>query len=872
MKHTLLLLFFFLFLSDGAGSDLSDSLMAGRDEIKKYLHVPSPEWQDQVIYFIITDLFYDGDTSNNDHGDGEYLAGGEFHFNGGDLKGITEKIGYIKELGATGIWITPPVANQWWNPERTLTGRHGYWASNQMEVDRHFGTLDDYRRLSASLHKNGMYLIQDVVVNHMGDFFTYDGIYDPDDVTRNFRIREVEQPTQYPFYHNDAGNRKDLEMGIYHFTPSISDYTDTSKRRIYQFADLDDLNTSNQLVRDVLKSSFNFWIGQAGVDGFRYDTPIYVEHDFWHDFIHSTDSSAPGVVTYAGTLGKEHFLNYGETALTAEPFRDTITYEVASYLGTEERPEMNSVMNYPLFGTIQRVFAEMQPTNLLTYRLKSNQRIFPHPEYLINLIDDHNGERFLTRGSHESFRQALLFLLTIPGIPVIYYGTEQDFQQGYRQAMFKGGLGSPDRDHFDTESESFRFLQKLINLRKQQKVLTRGKLEILSDSPEGPGVFSYIMRFEKEFAIILFNTSGSRMLAEGIDAGLEPGTVLWPTLSLSSQSDSITVDGQGKLNTFLAPKEGMVLFSKDKTKSSCPGADRYIRIDPLPGYPLVRESVQVRGTSGGVKTLQLLVDGDYRNRVGVRTGEDGTWQAEVPLHYLKNGSHRILACSQHAGSQLLTVSNTCAFELQMEARLHAGTDDPPGDDHGPSGRYQYPAYPSFNKQMDIRSVKALTIGTNLRIELEMAEVTRLWLPPNGFDHVLFNIYIDLPAKTGVRALPLQNALFPGKGSWDYQISASGYTNTMYSSEGATEAHAGAKVGPVPEIYSEEKTITFDISAKSLGYPASLDGCSIYITTWGGTPVSLRPLETQARDWIFGGGTTNDPKIMDDTALITIKLE
>ena len=76
-------------------------------------------------------------------------------------------------LGATALWITPPVANQWWDGSARFSGYHGYWAEHFAEVDPHLGTLDDYRDLSDALHRAGLYLVQDIVVNHTGNFFRH---------------------------------------------------------------------------------------------------------------------------------------------------------------------------------------------------------------------------------------------------------------------------------------------------------------------------------------------------------------------------------------------------------------------------------------------------------------------------------------------------------------------------------------------------------------------------------------------------------------------------------------------------------------------------------------------------------------------------
>ena len=127
------------------------------------LHVPSPDWRDQIIYFLMTDRFEDGNPQNNDQGAGEFDPKQSARYSGGDLAGVQKRLDYIQGLGATSVWITPPVANQWWNG--TYGGYHGYWASDFKRVDAHVGNLKDYQKLSDALHRRGMYLIQDIVLN-----------------------------------------------------------------------------------------------------------------------------------------------------------------------------------------------------------------------------------------------------------------------------------------------------------------------------------------------------------------------------------------------------------------------------------------------------------------------------------------------------------------------------------------------------------------------------------------------------------------------------------------------------------------------------------------------------------------------------------
>ena len=173
------------------------------------LHVPSPDWRDQVIYFLMTDRFDDGDPRNNDQGAGEFdrRRSGALQrrrFAPAWSAGSTTSAAWARPR----VWLTPPVLNRWWDPVADHGGYHGYWASDFMRVDPHLGTLADYQRLSRKLHGAGMYLVQDIVLNHTGNWFDYEGGWDPSDPAAHFRLiadgRGASAPTQWPFSQNDA--------------------------------------------------------------------------------------------------------------------------------------------------------------------------------------------------------------------------------------------------------------------------------------------------------------------------------------------------------------------------------------------------------------------------------------------------------------------------------------------------------------------------------------------------------------------------------------------------------------------------------------------------------------------------------------------
>jgi glycosidase len=165
------------------------------------------------------------------------------------------------------------------------------------------------------------------------------------------------------------------------------------------------------------------------VDGFRIDTAIYVEHEFWQDFIHNSESEFAGVNVVAQSTGRENFLTFGEAWVGSGAFNMNGEQVIPTDLGTPEEPEMASMLNFPLQSEITRIFAEGQKTSAMTYRLEGAQRKYPNPNLLPIFRDNHDMPRFLNKSSQDGLKQALVFLTerqkAYPGSPTT--GTEQGF-------------------------------------------------------------------------------------------------------------------------------------------------------------------------------------------------------------------------------------------------------------------------------------------------------------------------------------------------------------------------------------------------------------------------------------------------------------
>ena len=865
------------------------------------LHVPSPDWRDQVIYMLMIDRFDDGDPANNDQGYGEYDPAQAGHFSGGDFQGVIDRLDYLRSLGATAVWITPPVYNQWWSTPYQATGWHGYWPVHFQEIDPHFGTLDDYKRLSHEMHCRGMYLIQDIVANHVGNFFAYDGEYDPEDTARNFYLLEPDShqpaPVQYPFNMIDRRNPEHFAADIYHWTPSIQNFTDPYQEHYYSLGHVSDVNTENPEVIAKFKEIYKYWIDEVGVDAFRMDTVVLVPFQFWNRFLHDDD----GIYAHARERGKEHFLTFGEVTAASDPYDDAGERKVAAYQQTDGLPGPNSMLGYPLYHEINRALARGTETAALAYRLERFMALYPDPFVIPNFIDNHDTARFLAAGHPAAFRQALALLFTIPGIPILYQGTEQGLPES-RMAMFAGGHRNAEGS-FDQDSEYFRYVRRLTSLRAEHPVLTRGDLEVLASESSGPGVLAFRREYRGDSAVVLMNTADHSAFAHRLDVGAAPfqrldvlfaerasgpaaepatepasGSAAEPASGSASGSateptpestaEPAITDAEGRLSLRLPPRAVIVLRTVGQSVSSdAAPADLDIAVESsgIEGG-VFSEDFELAGTvSRGNAPLQLILNGNFDRVIEFAADDRGDWRINVPVRDLGEASHFLQVYSAETDRLSERIDYTSRVN---EAVLTAEMEDDPDDAYGPTGQYVSPQHSESGRQREIESVSARTAGRNLELSVTMAEITTPWLPPYGFDNVLLTLFFDLPNREGATDLPLLDATAPESMDWDLAHFARGWDSYTYLSSGSDANRQGDKLGVSPRITTdqESRTITLFYEGAALGVD-DWTGSRIYVTTWESTAegayIDIRP---EPSDWYFGGGEPGDPKIMDDVLL------
>lgn len=833
------------------------------------LHVASPDWRDQVIYFVFTDRFSNGDPSNDDQGRGEHDPADFRRYSGGDLQGIIDRLDYLQGLGVTAVWITPPVAAQWWDPRAQFGGFHGYWARDLSAVDEHQGTLDLYKDLSHALHQRGMYLIQDIVPNHLGNFFSWDGAYDPANPATNFVVNQESVPVNKPaapFDQNDARDPAQRAAALYHFTPQIVDFTDPLQEKTWAISDLDDLNTENPVVIDALKVAYGKWIKEVGVDGVRIDTVKFVAPEFWPKFLHD-QGAVPGLEAVAKATGRDDLLTFGEVFETSQPYGDQGEQKIRAYLGTEGAPSLDAGLAFPLYDTLKRVLGEGRPTHELGDRLEKmiDPALVPRPYVTPTFLDNHDVQRFLSVASPEALHQGLTLLFTLPGIPVIYQGTEQGFTEP-RASMFAGGWGSGGSDHFDATAATYQEIKALAALRAAQPALRRGTLRVVRSSPDA-GVLAFLREEGEARFLVILNTAPVKVLVGELDVDVDPGVVLEPAFGAEAEW---VADDRGLLLTELEPKSVAVYRITERTRPTTPKTIQILVDTPLDGQTFTGP-IAIRGRAAGLRNLSMVFDDRLAMTIRVPVATDGTFSTTVALDRYEYGvsDHTITFYSRND----TVVSARSVFTVD---RVFDGQTIPVpdvlGDDQGPNGQYRYPTDATFSHQMDIESLTVLAGGPTLILRFVMAEISTVWAPANGFDHVSFNIYFDLPGSDGLTVLPKIDANAPADFAWDYTHFVFGFGQALHSKDGASATEMGLPVPGAPRIKVDKQTRQIELTYDGADFGvADWVGTGLYVTTWDfdGLDARYRDVSDAGGQWVMGGAAPGSPRIMDDVGPVLI---
>ena len=523
--------------------------------------------QDEVIYFLLPDRFENGDPSNDRGGlSGDRLTTGfdptsKGFYHGGDIKGLMQRLDYIQGLGATAVWVAPIFKNKAVQgpPGHESAGYHGYWITDFTQVDPHFGTNAEFKALVDAVHARGMKFYMDIVVNHTADviYFAecqgmdrcpYRSIADypyqrrggvggkpinpgftgeKDGSAANFarltdpnyaytvKVPPAERDIKRPAWLNDP---------IYYHNRGDSTFRNESST-MGDFVGLDDVFTENPRVVRGMIDIFGEWIDNYHVDGFRIDTAQHVNPEFWQQFV-------PAMLAHARKDGIPNFHIFGEVATdTADPAHTAENTRV---------DKLPSVLDFGFLWTVRAVIAGDAGTDELSKLFRADALYEGGAKAALQLptfVSNHDSPGHIAwairrarpgAGDEEVLKRDMLaeaMLLTLRGVPTVYFGDEQGFvgkggDQDARQDMFPSKVASYNEDkllgtsattaqsNFDVQHPLYREIARLAHIRTSHRALTRG-LQVIRYAQDKPGLFA-VSRFDPGSGremLLLFNTS-----------------------------------------------------------------------------------------------------------------------------------------------------------------------------------------------------------------------------------------------------------------------------------------------------------------------------------------------------------------------------
>ena len=356
------------------------------------------EWQSRTIYQVLTDRFSrnNGDTSGCSNL-GNYCGGG--------FIGIINHLDYIQNMGFDAIWVSPIILN-------TPGGYHGYWAQDFYQINPYFGSEQDFINLVNALHSRNMWMMVDVVANHVGPIGT-----------NLAGVGQINPFNQASYYHPFCN----------------INWNDQWSVQNCWLADLPDLNQSVQYVSDGLLAWVSSIIKKYNIDGLRIDTCPEVPMSFWAQY-----SKAAGVYT------------------VCEVFDGSIQTN-AGYQGS-----VDATLNYPLYYLLQDLFKNGANMSDKSRAFMSQAKsAFKNMNVEGNFVDNHDNARFLYQYNKiNRFQNAIAWSMTWPGIPILYYGDEQ---------AYAGGNDPNNREILwpnigNTNSQMYTFVSSVVKYRKNNQI------------------------------------------------------------------------------------------------------------------------------------------------------------------------------------------------------------------------------------------------------------------------------------------------------------------------------------------------------------------------------------------------------------------
>ncbi|WP_312248857.1 pullulanase [Streptococcus parasuis] len=415
------------------------------------------DWDEQVIYFMMTDRFYNGDVSNDQKVVGD-VTNPRGLYRGGDFKGVTAKLDYLKELGVDSIWLTPIVENIPQNVGSATDGEyyayHGYWASNFEKLNPHLGSLADFHKLIDAAAEKGINIIVDVVLNHAG--------YGAEETFKGM-VRTKEEDKQ-----------GDDQLG--------------------SLSGLPDFKTEEATVRNQLVAWQASWLERSktakgnSIYGFRVDTVKHVDDTTWQHFKNELVDRDPDFHLIGETWGANYKDTKGDLGIgTMDSLLDFGFKDIAKYL---------------VNGQLKAAGKELEErSKVLTSAASLGQFLGSHDEdgFLYSLG---GAEK---EGNLDKLKLAASLLITAKGQPVIYYGEELG-QSGQNNWPAYDNRYDFDWSKVETSDIEDHY-QKLLAFRNgNSTLLSRGDTTTLAGN-DSQGWLISKRRYQDQAAYLVFSTN-----------------------------------------------------------------------------------------------------------------------------------------------------------------------------------------------------------------------------------------------------------------------------------------------------------------------------------------------------------------------------
>ncbi len=444
-------------------------------------------WRDDIIYYAFTDRFFDGDLNNSKKVDNpEVLPAANYM--GGDFQGIREKLdaGYFNELGVNVLWMAPLNQNpegawqEYLEPFRHYTGYHGYWPVDRYGVEKRFGGEAELHKLIDAAHGDGMKVLADLVLKHVH-------IENP--------IRK-ERPDLFGQLELSDGSRNLRRWDDNPYTTWFEPF-------------LPAFDFRNPESIEFLLEDATHWIEALNLDGYRLDAVKHIRPDFWWRFR----------TRIRDTFPDENFYFVGETFQSRQG--------IADFVG----PNMlDGQFDFPLYDVLVPCFAQAQlGFDVLENALRESEEVYGRTVRMSALLGNHDKSRFMAYAdgdlpdpeypddeeagwartlkvdnpaAYEKLKLAMTFLLTIDGVPMIYYGDE----------IGMTGAGDPDNrrmmrfgaDVSTDEAAVKAHFATLAKTRRAHPSLYLGSRRVLTASEDH---YAYVRKHAEDVSLVVFNRS-----------------------------------------------------------------------------------------------------------------------------------------------------------------------------------------------------------------------------------------------------------------------------------------------------------------------------------------------------------------------------